>query len=321
MAVTFNSDAQVVFFTKVLGATHPVISKVKALIDTGITFEVSLYAVRAFTAGKKPVVDPVQLSYGTTALMKGTVSPELLLHNQKLIVDWVSYLYEKQGKPTGKPVVKPVVGSSTATKVLLTGLSNPLKKLPLIKAVHKVMGASVTLAEAKNVVENPTQVIGTFSTADIAKAIAKQLEDAGGITQLELVGIDFGVNEPVTVTPAAKPVPTDAVVHLKNAKALGQKVHGTSTGSVYYTIALSEHVRVAARITGGSISIRAEWTDNPQAELEKLTDAGVQMKTGYGSIHFDAAGVPVQRVIGAFLLGTGIQWKQVITSGAELVVA
>ena len=30
--------------------------------------------------------------------------------------------------------------------------------------------------------------------------------------------------------------------------------------------------------------------------------------------------VPLQRVIGAFLVGTGINWKAVVTNGAELVI-
>jgi hypothetical protein len=30
--------------------------------------------------------------------------------------------------------------------------------------------------------------------------------------------------------------------------------------------------------------------------------------------------VPLQRVIGAFLLGTGIEWQQVVTKGADLVI-
>ena len=88
MAVILNPDAQAVFFTKVLGATHPVITKVKALVSAGITFEVSLYAVRAFVDGKKnPAISPVQLTFGTTALMKGTADLNVMLHNQKLIVD------------------------------------------------------------------------------------------------------------------------------------------------------------------------------------------------------------------------------------------
>lgn len=326
MAVTLSADAQLVFFNKVFGLHSPTTERVKGLLGAGITFEVSLYAVRALLNGKA-YLEPVKLSVGTTALMKGTVDAPVFAQNKKMIEDWVAYLYEKKGKPVAAP--KPVAPKPVAIKVLLTGIASPLKTLPLIKAVHKVLGGSATLADAKNIVENPTQVVGTFSSADAAKHVALTLEAAGGITQLEVVGgtqIDFGAADPVAVVTGAKYVetfkPVDAVIHLKDAKAIGQKVHGTSTGSVYYTIAVGEHVKIAARLSGGgSVSIRTEWQGNlPQAETKKLETAGVIMKGNYGSVHFDAAGVPVAKIIGAFLMDTGLAWQQVVTNGGELVV-
>jgi len=118
---------------------------------------------------------------------------------------------------------------------------------------------------------------------------------------------------------AVKPV--DKVIDLKSAKALGQKVHGTSQGSVYYCIAVAEHVKVAARIAkGGGISIRAEWTDTPTADLKKLEESNMQLKGNYGSMHFDAGEVPLPRVIGALLVGTGIKWQAAVMNGADLVI-
>ncbi|PWT88698.1 MAG: hypothetical protein C5B54_10195, partial [Acidobacteria bacterium] len=100
-----------------------------------------------------------------------------------------------------------------------------------------------------------------------------------------------------------------------------QKVHGTSKGSVYYLVARNARVRVAARIyKAGSISIRAEWQEATPDELEKLKAAGLVMKAEYASLHLDPAGVPASRIIGAFVMGTGIEWQEVVKSGAELVV-
>jgi hypothetical protein len=44
------------------------------------------------------------------------------------------------------------------------------------------------------------------------------------------------------------------------------------------------------------------------------------MKPNYASVHFGAEGVPLQRVIGAFLVGTGINWKAAVMNGSDLVI-
>jgi hypothetical protein len=238
MPVTISSEAQLVFFNKVFGATHPVTVKAKGLLSQGVAFEVSLYNVKATAKGKSVQVN---LTYGTTALMKGTADTVVLSQNKKLIKDWIGGLYNSLD-------IKPV---------------------------------------AQSAVVPPQSVVA-----------------------------------PTTPGPYSWAKPVDAVIDLKEAKALGQKVHGTSTGSVYHTVAFTDHVKVAARLyKTGSISIRAEWTDNPVNDLKLLADAGLQMKPTYGSIHFDAQDVPLPRVIGAFLLGTGIEWTQVVTKAADLVIA
>jgi len=37
-------------------------------------------------------------------------------------------------------------------------------------------------------------------------------------------------------------------------------------------------------------------------------------------IHFDAAGVPAGRIIGAFIVGAGFKWQEAVMSAADLVV-
>ena len=316
MALQVSSDAQLVFFNKVFGTTSPTTNRVKALLGHGVTFEVSLYNVRAFLHGK--ALTPVQLTIGSSALIKGTVDPLVASQNKHVIEEWVANLYLSQGAPVAKPKT-PWVGPTT---VVLTGLQAGANLLPLIKAVHLLFGGSKALVQSKTIVEQAkagvkTELI-TYPTYAEALAASTKIVAAGGESHLETPGGQKFMPE------APKPVlakPVDAVIDLKAAQALGQKVHGTSTGSVYHTIALTDHVKVAARIIpGGSISIRTEWTDSPKDELKKLEESGVIMKQGYGSIHFDPQGVPVQRIIGAFLVGTGIQWKAAVMNGAELVV-
>jgi len=129
----------------------------------------------------------------------------------------------------------------------------------------------------------------------------------------------FGDTPAVTVE---VPKPVSQVIDLKDAKAIGQKVHGTSLGSVYHVIALTEKVKVAARLNAtGAISLRAEWTGEAADAQKKLAHIGMSMKSGYASWHLDAAGVPFARVIGAFLLDTGIVWDQSIKSSADLVIS
>lgn len=319
MAFTLSVDAQLVFFNKVFGPTHPVTAKVKALLGGGVTFEVSLYSLRAYTGGSKHNFETVHLSYGTTSLIKGTGGAEVIAQNCKLITSWVDDLYAKQGSPVTIPKLIP-------TKLVIKGVGvGSIKPEPnlilLIKAIRAVTGENLATAKlkAEQVVKSGVDVeLGIYGSLEEANEKAQILKNVQA--EVLLVAVKMTTAPPPHIV--VKPV--NAVISLKDAKALGQKVHGTSTGSVYHTIALSDHVRVAARIyKGGSISIRAEWDGQPDAvkiELDKLKESGVQMKSGYGSIHFDAADVPLQRVIGAFLVGTGINWKAAVMNGAELVI-
>ena len=316
MAFKVSADAQTVFFTKVFGPSHPVVDKVKALVANGVTFEVALYTVRAYHL-KDNQPAHIKLTVGTSALMKGTVDPAVAIQNRKLIDGWITLLFEKQGSPV-VPEATVTVFPPAKVVVKLTPNGKP-NLIQLIKAIRSVTGLG--LYEAKIAGE---QVIAgeAVSLAVVSMTAEGALKAFTGVFGVDcfVVMPEYPSNVSVPVIPvAAKPV--SAVIKLKDAKALGQKVHGTSTGSVYHCIALTDHVKVAARLyKSGSISIRAEWTDNPKDELKKLAEAGVQMKAEYGSVHFDAADVPLQRVIGAFLVGTGISWKAAVMNGAELVI-
>jgi hypothetical protein len=115
------------------------------------------------------------------------------------------------------------------------------------------------------------------------------------------------------------------VVELREAQVLGQKVRGTSSQSVYHTVAVSGRVKLAARITqGGSISLRVEC-ENPTADELKALGASemqAQAQEGkpYWSVHFNYSGAPVERVIGAFIFGLGVSFDDQIKNGKELVI-
>lgn len=326
MALQVSSDAQLVFFNKVFGSTAATTNRVKALLSHGVTFEVSLYSIRAYSGSKTPL-SVVQLTTGSTSLIKGTVDQMVALQNRKAIEQWVANLYQEQGAPA---VVKPapVVLPQTLVSVTALGLTDTDPKpnfISLIKAIREVTGDSLAVAKTKaeSLLAGVDVAFGVYKTLEEAKIKTHQLQGLvkvalGGVEALKVSAVPHSVVGPYSWD---KTKPVDKVIDLKDAAALGQKVHGTSTGSVYHTIALTDKVKVAARLyKSGSISIRAEWTDSPTEELKKLAEAGVQMKPTYGSIHFDAQDVPLQRVIGAFLVGTGIQWKAAVMNGAELVI-
>lgn len=313
MALKVSADAQTMFFTKVFGSSHPVTVKATELVAAGVTFELALYHVQAGYQGKYV---SVSLTAGTTALMKGTVDATVAAQNGKVIEDWVMGLSAHFGGVTPK-------STQELTVLGYLGIADPPNLITLIKAIRTVTGLG--LAEGKKLAEHVLH--GTDVVLDVSQTTHLPL--GSKVKVLEAAGVKVkGYSTPAvsdvlhqTMLPTtAKPV--NAVIDLKDAEALGQKVHGTSAGSVYHTIALSHKgVKVAARLyKGGSISIRAEWQGHPTDELQKLEASGVMMKKTYGSIHFDAAQVPLQRIIGAFLVGTGVNWKQAVMNGADLVV-
>lgn len=105
------------------------------------------------------------------------------------------------------------------------------------------------------------------------------------------------------------PAPTTNVVKLRDATEVGQKVYGTSPGSVYRVVALNSRVKLAARIVGSSISIRGEFNKPHQDEVAELEKIGMKMASSeHMSMHVDAGDIPVGRVVGAFLYGVDIDF-------------
>lgn len=95
-------------------------------------------------------------------------------------------------------------------------------------------------------------------------------------------------------------------VKLADATGLGQRVEGTSGGSTYYVVALSDKLKVAARVQSNKGSFRAEGTVTPEASAA-LTAMGVSHNPGgHWSAHFGLDAVPIERVVGAFLTSTDV---------------
>lgn len=128
------------------------------------------------------------------------------------------------------------------------------------------------------------------------------------------------VKKPVLLH-TGEPIKDSSVIRLSQATQVGQPVRGSSGGSVYYAMALSENVKLAIRVKkNGSVSIRAEGSPDAATQA-KLTKAGMS-KAGseHWSIHFDAIDVPVARCVGAFLMGLEIPFDDQISHFGQVTV-
>ena len=153
----------------------------------------------------------------------------------------------------------------------------------------------------------------TFTLKEFDSLLAEASNNVGAV--------NFADTPTVPPKKVAKPV-SDGPVKLIDATQLGQPVRGTNVNSIYYTSALSERVRLAIRVSGTSISIRVEGSPNT-TEKAKLVGFGMSPKIpnsgeAYYSMHLDAEDCPVPRVVGAVLLGLGIDFDEVIKNFKDI---
>lgn len=327
MPLNMSPDAQALFYEKVFGKTSSEYQIVQKLIEQGCVFETSMYTCKMVKNGH---TFQVSLSHGTTSLMKNTVPQMYAALNKKKISEWLSGLsstFTVPQVPVAPPEVSPVIENAGKVSVYLMNFI-PGDKIMVIKVVREANG--MTLKEAKDLVEaaqhgTPGKVIDC--TPVEANILEQKIIKYGGVSFLAPVGSE--VVQQITHTPppmvqpqapVAKPVAQ--TIQLRDALAVGQKVKGTSSGSVYHCVALNDKVRLAARILKhGSISVRAEWTGKlTKEETDKLITLGLSVKGDYASMHLSADGVPPERVLGAIILGAGLKWKQSVTSAEDLVV-
>lgn len=157
--------------------------------------------------------------------------------------------------------------------------------------------------------------------------VVPPLEDwqEGSVDVETQVYVDTKGNLKKTVKPKTS---FDDVVKLRDATALGQPVRGTSGDSVYRVIAMNAELKLAVRLHSGSkVSLRAEFVKgstptSAATEINCLQSMGLEPKNGgqYFSAHMDCGNVPPARVIGAILLGSGIDFDEQIKSLKELTV-
>lgn len=126
-------------------------------------------------------------------------------------------------------------------------------------------------------------------------------------------------NAPVPPATPIKPKPVPGVVKLKDARALSQKVSGTSSGSVYRVAAVGK-VNIAVREQPGVVSVRAEFQKKSDPDsINKLTALGFSENPSYLSMHINLTnGAPAMRVVGSILLGAGLEFEQIATTSEQI---
>lgn len=100
-------------------------------------------------------------------------------------------------------------------------------------------------------------------------------------------------------------------VELLYATNIYQRVQGTSSGSTYICVAISQDMRVAVRFKGTNnttVSIRAEG--NTEKYKKNLETAGLDIKDDkYASVHLNCdSQLLATRAVGAVLMGMGIEF-------------
>ncbi len=123
--------------------------------------------------------------------------------------------------------------------------------------------------------------------------------------------------EPVP-PPAIPVVLPEGVVKLRDAVQVGQKVAGTDPTSIYTVMAINPRVKLAVRIKGSKISIRAEFDNALNGELMALHNLGMTEHDTHFSVHMGCGEVSPGRIIGAFLFDCGIIFDQQIKNVTEL---
>jgi hypothetical protein len=160
----------------------------------------------------------------------------------------------------------------------------------------------------------PVKAAGNSLESAIAKFLS-MVDPAG-----KLVGLDPVVQASKPLNPSAAfaelakkaVVVSDAGMPDKLAAAgkMYQPVRGTSAGSVYAVVAMSESMKVAVRVGPEKLSVRVEGSCvGLPATSKKLVEMGFQQSKGsHYSMHMNCGNVPIERVIGAVLAGLGMEF-------------
>lgn len=184
-------------------------------------------------------------------------------------------------------------GLQVAVASLVSGVDAPASALEALKAKTGSTSAPELKTKSKPAVLFKPEPITDTPSAQLLSGV-KSPPPEGGWPMFELSKL-------VSAPP----------VKLRDADKLYQPVHGSSAGSRYFLIAGNDELRVAARYTGSTLSLRVEGSKIAD-HMQGLYDNGFPKAIGkdYTSIHVECPTPAHARwVVGQVLLGLGVHWR------------
>lgn len=279
--------------------------KFVALSQLGITFEVMTYTFKAKNADGKGGYQ-ISTPIATQTMMKKKNDAQSEMAN-KMVNEFMGKLYNEVGKD------QPAIDWKKKQE----------------KVLDKYAGKKGQVIEAKK--------IPATTGVNLGQLLKKKMTDMEALDAMANGGVDFAelqekkdefveiIEDDIPAPPKmkaglAKPkthVKIPGVVFLKEATKIGQKVYGSSAGSIYETVAVNARVKLACRINGSNLSMRAEVENATPQEMSAIKSL-MKWQLTYGSMHLDIGKVPPRRVLGALIFGMGIKFDQCLNPGDAL---
>ncbi len=260
------------------------------------------------------------------------LSPEGFMMYGHLLADGVKFTTELYTIKAEKGVKGWQVNLPVVVTTLLKTTASAQSELAcnmvneFVSKLYQVVLPEVTKPQEPTIHEAPIKTAAEFfeKAEDIKKEASEIEVSLGELLKKKLADAKTvaPIPDPVPVPPKAK-ILSDGkikagVIPLCDAEVVGQKVRGTSNGSVYIAVAVNPRVKLAARVKGSSISLRVECKDGVTEKEMDAIKGLLQWHGNYGSTHFEAGNIPVQRVLGAAIYGMGVQFDDVIKAGEAL---
>ena len=292
MAVDMSQESVNKILTELYG-TSLVYKQAQALMNSGAKLTFGLFQFKVQVA--PDAVFTAQLPAMSTKIVGGglpTAQKQLIATKLASVIN--SAYSAKFGSVA--PEVVPSFGGTVATPEGDKGPNNPSIEdvLSALKSVVNEAPVKMGVDPASVPYKEPVKPKMPFMKPNV-EAVKAQMYGAG-----------------------AGGAKTEEVIALRDAKAIGQKVKGTSGGSVYNAVAIGP-INFAVKFTASNCSIRAESPEFTLALKKKLKDAGFTDNGTYFSMHLKLNGVNAMRAIGAVLYSMDLPFEAVGTTTAQVV--
>lgn len=329
MAVTMSNNSILTTLATIFGVDSQVYKKAAYLkvhgakLQSGLTsFKITMPDGKEFVTGLKNQL----LSYNEYSLVAQTIIAE----NVSQVIEMaLMYMGGQEGQATdiptapddGTAVDEPHFPQSEVNvPAWMKTVAPSLKEQKAVKGAmqaHKNAMQEHIEESLQSIAEKAAIKVSHDQVTQVFVVPTESNPENTGINK-EMFGAVLGAMSKAS-KPKQKPTPIAAVVKLKEAKALSQKVQGTSAGSVYRVAAVGK-VNVAVREADGNLSVRAEFPDGEDKVIaDNLESMGFTKGKTHMSIHVQlTAGTPAIRVIGSILLGISTPFDEIATTAEQI---